>query len=177
MLWRGGGVTGSVEVAVAPSIVVIAAQLSGSLAWVTISAEDAPESLTSAPATRQSRGVSRYARGDCSPNRAVSRSAHAGPSILFAEKRNRRRGLRDRGGRVNCNVELLAASACKARHGPAPALSVSARCSAGTRSHPHLGGRMRGLGHDGRGGPRRAHAGHPSTVVNSTSRSGCEMER
>jgi ABC-2 type transport system permease protein len=53
VLWRGGGVTGSVEVAVAPSIVVIAAQLSGSLAWVTISGEDAPEFLASAPVTRK----------------------------------------------------------------------------------------------------------------------------
>ena len=51
-LWRGGGITGSVEVAVAPSIVVIAAQLSGSLAWVAISGEDAPELLASAPVTR-----------------------------------------------------------------------------------------------------------------------------
>ncbi len=53
VLWRRGGVTGSVEVAVAPSIVVIAAQLSGSLAWVTISGEDAPEFLASAPVTRR----------------------------------------------------------------------------------------------------------------------------
>jgi ABC-2 type transport system permease protein len=53
VLWRRGGVTGSVEVAVAPSIVVIAAQLSGSLAWVTISGEDAPELLASAPVTRK----------------------------------------------------------------------------------------------------------------------------
>jgi ABC-2 type transport system permease protein len=53
VLWRGGGVTGSVEVAVPPSIVVIAAQLSGSLAWVTISGEDAPEFLASAPVTRK----------------------------------------------------------------------------------------------------------------------------
>jgi ABC-2 type transport system permease protein len=53
VLWRGGGVTGTVEVAVAPSIVVIASQLSGSLAWVMISGEDAPEFLASAPLTRK----------------------------------------------------------------------------------------------------------------------------
>ena len=53
VLWRRGGVTGSVEVAVAPSIVVIAAQLAGSLAWVMISGEDAPEFLASAPVTRK----------------------------------------------------------------------------------------------------------------------------
>ena len=53
VLWRRGGITGSVEVAVAPSIVVIAAQLAGSLAWVMISGEDAPEFLASAPVTRK----------------------------------------------------------------------------------------------------------------------------
>jgi ABC-2 type transport system permease protein len=53
VLWRRGGITGSVDVAVAPSIVVIAAQLSGSLAWVMISGEDAPEFLASAPVTRR----------------------------------------------------------------------------------------------------------------------------
>jgi ABC-2 type transport system permease protein len=46
-------VTGSVGVAVAPAIVVIAAQLSGNLAWVALSAEDAPDFLTSAPVTRR----------------------------------------------------------------------------------------------------------------------------
>jgi ABC-2 type transport system permease protein len=53
VLWRHGGTTGSPEVAVTPSIVVIAAQLSASLAWVTVSGEDAPEFLASAPVTRK----------------------------------------------------------------------------------------------------------------------------
>ena len=53
VLARGGGVTGSIEVAVPPSIVIIAAQLAGSLAWVMISGEDAPEFLASAPVTRK----------------------------------------------------------------------------------------------------------------------------
>ena len=57
VLWRRGGVTGSVDVAVAPSIVVIAAQLSGSLAWVMISGEDAPEFLASAPVTRKAADI------------------------------------------------------------------------------------------------------------------------
>jgi ABC-2 type transport system permease protein len=52
VLLHNGGVTGSVGVAVAPAIVVIAAQLSGSLAWVALSAEDAPDFLASAPVTR-----------------------------------------------------------------------------------------------------------------------------
>jgi ABC-2 type transport system permease protein len=52
ILWRNGGVTGSVGVAFAPSIVVIAAQLAGSLAWLALSGEDAPEFLATAPVTR-----------------------------------------------------------------------------------------------------------------------------
>jgi len=52
ILWRNGGATGSVGVAFAPSIVVIAAQLSGSLAWIALSGEDAPEFLATAPVTR-----------------------------------------------------------------------------------------------------------------------------
>ncbi len=61
VLWRRGGVTGSVEVAVPPSIVVIAAQLSGSLAWVTISGEDAPEFVASAPVTRRTVDIHKLA--------------------------------------------------------------------------------------------------------------------
>lgn len=56
-LWRGGGVTSSIEVAIPPSIVVIAAQLAGSLAWVMISGEDAPELLASAPVSRKALDV------------------------------------------------------------------------------------------------------------------------
>ncbi len=52
LLVRNGGVTGAVAVALPPALVVIAAQLSGTLAWVALSAEDAPEFLTSAPVTR-----------------------------------------------------------------------------------------------------------------------------
>jgi ABC-2 type transport system permease protein len=52
ILWRNGGATGSVGVAFAPSIVVIAAQLAGSLAWIALSGEDAPEFLATAPVTR-----------------------------------------------------------------------------------------------------------------------------
>jgi ABC-2 type transport system permease protein len=52
ILWRNGGATGSAGVAFAPSIVVIAAQLAGSLAWLALSGEDAPEFLATAPVTR-----------------------------------------------------------------------------------------------------------------------------
>jgi ABC-2 type transport system permease protein len=53
ILWKNGGVTGSVGVAFAPSIVVIAAQLAGSLAWIALSGEDAPEFLATAPVARR----------------------------------------------------------------------------------------------------------------------------
>jgi ABC-2 type transport system permease protein len=52
ILWRNGGATGTVGVAFAPSIVVIAAQLAGSLSWLALSGEDAPEFLATAPVTR-----------------------------------------------------------------------------------------------------------------------------
>jgi ABC-2 type transport system permease protein len=52
-LWRNGGVIGSPAVAFAPSIVIVAAQLAGTLAWVTLSGEDAPDFLASAPVTRR----------------------------------------------------------------------------------------------------------------------------
>ena len=53
ILWRNGGATGSAGIAFAPSIVVIAAQLAGSLAWIALSGEDAPEFLATAPVTRR----------------------------------------------------------------------------------------------------------------------------
>jgi len=52
ILWRHGGVTGTAAVAFGPTLAVVAGQLSGALAWVALSAEDAPEFLATAPATR-----------------------------------------------------------------------------------------------------------------------------
>ena len=52
VLWRSQGVGGSIAFSVAPAIIVIAAQVAASLAWLTISSEDAPEFLATAPVTR-----------------------------------------------------------------------------------------------------------------------------
>jgi ABC-2 type transport system permease protein len=52
ILWRGGGATGTVGVAFTPALVVIAAQLAGALSWIALSAEDAPDFLTTAPLPR-----------------------------------------------------------------------------------------------------------------------------
>ena len=52
ILWRGGGATATVGLAFTPALVVIAAQLAGALAWVALSAEDAPDFLKSAPISR-----------------------------------------------------------------------------------------------------------------------------
>jgi ABC-2 type transport system permease protein len=52
ILWRNGGATGAAGVAFGPTLVVIAGQLAGSLAWIALSAEDAPDFLATAPATR-----------------------------------------------------------------------------------------------------------------------------
>ncbi|MEZ5923491.1 MAG: hypothetical protein R3D57_03815 [Hyphomicrobiaceae bacterium] len=42
----------SLALSIGPTIVMIAAQVSGSIAWITVSGEDAPELLASAPVTR-----------------------------------------------------------------------------------------------------------------------------
>jgi ABC-2 type transport system permease protein len=52
MLWRNGGTTGTAGVAFGPTLVVVAGQFAGSLAWLAISAEDAPDFLGTAPTTR-----------------------------------------------------------------------------------------------------------------------------
>ena len=52
ILWRSGGPTGTVGVAFAPAVVVIAAQLAGALSWIALSAEEAPDFLASAPVSR-----------------------------------------------------------------------------------------------------------------------------
>jgi ABC-2 type transport system permease protein len=52
ILWRSGGPTGTVGVAFTPALVVIAAQLAGALSWIALSAEDAPDFLTTAPVSR-----------------------------------------------------------------------------------------------------------------------------
>jgi ABC-2 type transport system permease protein len=52
VLWRNGGISGTAGVAFGPTLVVIACQFSGALAWIALSAEDAPDFLATAPATR-----------------------------------------------------------------------------------------------------------------------------
>lgn len=53
VIWRSQGPNGSLAISVAPAIVVIAAQLAASLAWLTVSSEDAPELLMTAPVPRR----------------------------------------------------------------------------------------------------------------------------
>jgi ABC-2 type transport system permease protein len=52
ILWRNGGVTAEPGVAFAPTLVVIAGQLSASLAWIALCGEEAPDFVATAPATR-----------------------------------------------------------------------------------------------------------------------------
>jgi ABC-2 type transport system permease protein len=52
ILWQSLGAGSTVLAAIAPAIVIIAAQFSGALAFVTLSTEDAPEFLRTAPLTR-----------------------------------------------------------------------------------------------------------------------------
>lgn len=53
VIWRSQGPNGSMAISVAPAVVVIASQIAASLAWLTISSEDAPEFLATAPVTRK----------------------------------------------------------------------------------------------------------------------------
>ncbi len=52
VLWRLQGEGASLGMSVAPAAVIIASQLSASIAWLTISSEDAPEFIETAPITR-----------------------------------------------------------------------------------------------------------------------------
>ena len=52
VIWRSQGAGGSLALAAAPAIVVIASQLAASLAWIAVSSEDAPEFIASAPVSR-----------------------------------------------------------------------------------------------------------------------------
>ena len=52
VLWRHGGASSAPAIAFGPMLVVITGQLAGSLAWVALSAEDAPDFLATAPASR-----------------------------------------------------------------------------------------------------------------------------
>ena len=52
VIWKSLGPQGSLSLAIAPALVVIASQVSASLAWLTVSSEDAPDFLASAPVTR-----------------------------------------------------------------------------------------------------------------------------
>ncbi len=52
VIWRSLGPNGSLALAVSPCIVVLAAQISASLAWLAVSSEDAPDFLASAPVSR-----------------------------------------------------------------------------------------------------------------------------
>ncbi len=49
VIWKSQGAGGSVALAVSPCLVVIASQISASLAWLAVSSEDAPEFLATAP--------------------------------------------------------------------------------------------------------------------------------
>ncbi len=51
VLWRAMGPNGSVALATAPALVAVASNVAASLAWLTISSEDAPEFLVTAPVT------------------------------------------------------------------------------------------------------------------------------
>ena len=52
MLWRAMGPNGSIALATAPTLVAVSCNVAASLSWLTISSEDAPEFLATAPVKR-----------------------------------------------------------------------------------------------------------------------------
>jgi ABC-2 type transport system permease protein len=75
--------------AMSPTIVVIAAQIAASLAWITVSGEDAPELIASAPVRRGEVELAKITAGNrnlpnhrrhCSANRSVAGSVHLSSS-------------------------------------------------------------------------------------------------
>jgi ABC-2 type transport system permease protein len=51
VLWKAQGPNGSISLSVAPALVVVASHVAASLSWLTISSEDAPDFLRTAPVT------------------------------------------------------------------------------------------------------------------------------
>ncbi len=83
---------GTVGIAFTPALVVIAAQLAGALSWIALSAEDAPDFLTTAPL---SRAVARTGqdRGDWPADRAHPRLAACRIGLRLALGRAMRASL------------------------------------------------------------------------------------
>ena len=139
ILWRGGGPTGTVGVAFTPALVVIAAQLAGALSWIALSAEDAPDFLTTAPlAARGDR--TRQDRGDRPADRAHSRPAPRRTGLRLALGRALRASVRRRSDRLGRAGQSLATSAVPSWPRAPSSFAVEARRHDGAPGLDPVGG-------------------------------------
>ena len=138
-LWRGGGPTGTVGVAFTPALVVIAAQLAGALSWIALSAEDAPDFLTTAP-LHAGRHRTRQDRGHRPADRAHPRFAARRIDLRFALGRALRASVRRRSDRLGCADQPLATSAIASRPRAAPSFPVETRRHDGAPGLDPVGG-------------------------------------
>ena len=126
ILWRGGGPTGTVGVAFTPALVVIAAQLAGALSWIALSAEDAPDFLTTAPlAARDNR--TRQDRRHRPTDRAHSCTPPRRIGLRFALGWALRASVRRRCDRFGRAGQSLAPGAVPSWPRSASSLAVEAR--------------------------------------------------
>ena len=114
ILWRGGGPTGTVGVAFTPALVVIAAQLAGALSWIALSAEDAPDFLTTAPVSRPDNRA-RQDRRDRAADRPHPRASPRRIGLRFALGGILRSSVRRRSGRLGRAGQSLAPGAVSSR--------------------------------------------------------------
>jgi ABC-2 type transport system permease protein len=90
LLWRGFSSGGGAFNLLVPVLVMAAAQLAGGLAWLTISGEDAPDLVATAPIAAQ-RDPAREGRGGARHHRAGVRAARRRPRRGLAVARARHR--------------------------------------------------------------------------------------
>ena len=160
ILWRGGGPTGTVGVAFTPALVVIAAQLAGALSWIALSAEDAPDFLTTAPLPRAVIERAKIAAIG-QPIALILAPAPCRIGLRFALGWVLRASVRRRSDRLGRAGQSLAPSAIASRPRAAPSLTVEARRHDGAPGLDPVGDRDDHRGDrlmDDRG-PSRRHRG------------------
>ncbi len=139
ILWRGGGPTGTVGVAFTPALVVIAAQLAGALAWIALSAEDAPDFLTTAPLLARHHRT-RQDRRNRPADRAHSRASPCRIGLRLALGGALRASVRRGSDRLGGAGQSLATSPVPSRPRAPSSFPVEARRHDGASGLDPVGG-------------------------------------
>ena len=128
--------------AIAPAIVVIAAQISASLAWITVSGEDAPELIAAAPVLRERVELAKVTAIGLpvlvDPGAAAGR-AGAALSVRGADGG----AVRRRGRHIDRPAQPVAPDARQPARHAAPPLAVQAHGAAGAPDGDAVGDRDR----------------------------------